>query len=157
MRPLIVLVLSVCWGTAALGAEPSLAAVQKVYLLPMVGGLDQYLADRITREGLFTVVVDPKQADAVWSERADAGLTAALDDLYAPPKKKEEPTPTGFGPPSVSRRSASRSRGNIFLVGVGSRQVIWSTFLNLDDTSPKGLSKSARQIVQQVKRGLKKE
>ena len=157
MRPLIVLVLSVCLGTAARAAEPSLAAVQKVYLLPMVGGLDQYLADQITREGLFTVVVDPKQADAVWSERADAGLTAALDDLYAPAKKEEEPTPTGFEPPSASRRSASRSRGNIFLVGVGSRQVIWSTFLNLEDTSPKGLSKSARQIVQQVKRGLKKE
>ena len=157
MRPLIVLVLSVCLGTVALAAEPSLATVQKVYLLPMVGGLDQYLAEQITREGLFTVVVDPKQADAVWSERADAGLTAALDDLYAPPKKKEEPTPTGFEPPPVSRRAASRSRGNIFLVGIGSRQVIWSTFLNLDDTSPKGLSRSARQIVQQVKRGLKKE
>ena len=68
-------------GTAARAAEPSLAAVQKVYLLPMVGGLDQYLADQITREGLFTVVVDPKQADAVWSERADAGLTAYKHNL----------------------------------------------------------------------------
>src|SRR6185369_11592497 len=114
MRPLIVLVLSLCLGTAARAADASLAGVQKVYLLPMVGGFDQYLAEQITREGLFTVVVDPKQADAVWSERVDAGLTAALDDLYTPSKKKDEPAPTGFEAPPISKRAAARSRGNIF-------------------------------------------
>ena len=140
-----------------LAAEPPLASVQKVYLLPMAGGLDQYLAEQITREGLFTVVVDPKQAQAVWSERVDAGFTAVLDELYAAPKKEETAPPAGPEPTPAARRSASRSRGNVFLVGVSSRQVIWSTFLDLDDTSPRGLSKAAREIVQKVKRGLKKE
>ena len=156
MRSLIVLILGAGLGGATPAAEPPLAAVQKVYLLPMTGGLDQYLAERITREGLFTVVVDPKQADAVWSERVDAGFSAVLDELYAVPKK-EEKSPSGFEPPPAARRSATRSRGNVFLVGVSSRQVIWSTFLGLDDSSPKGLSKAAREIVQKYKRGIRKE
>ena len=72
MKTLIVLILAA--GLGAFAAAPSsLSSVHKVYLMPMSGGLDQYLAERLTQEGVFTVVVDPKQADAVWSERVDPG------------------------------------------------------------------------------------
>ena len=45
---------------APLEAERAgLRQVQSVYLLPMGYGLDQYLANRLTAEGVFEVVTDP--------------------------------------------------------------------------------------------------
>ena len=83
MRTLIVLILSGWWGVAA---SAELSEVKKVYLFPMTGGLEQYLAERLTAGGVFQVVVDPKQADAVWSERLDEGFRAALEELNPPAK-----------------------------------------------------------------------
>ena len=47
---------SLAWGA-------SLPDVHAVYLLPMAGGLDQFLASRLASENVFRVVTDPKQAD----------------------------------------------------------------------------------------------
>lgn len=124
--------------------------------MPMAGGLDQYLAERLTREGVFTVVVDPKQADAVWSERVDPGFAGALDELYPPPKPEGAKEEAEAEKPPF-RRALGRARGNVFLVGVASRQIIWSTFLRVEDTSPKGLHRAARDIVKILKKDLKRE
>jgi hypothetical protein len=54
------------WGLLAslvLGAD--VTSVKAVYLLPMAGGLDQYLANRLTGDQVFRVVTDPKLADAI--------------------------------------------------------------------------------------------
>jgi len=48
--------------------------VQAVYLLPMAGGLDQYLANRLTSAGVFRVVTDPKMADAIFTDQLGAGF-----------------------------------------------------------------------------------
>ncbi|MBI3693779.1 MAG: hypothetical protein HY238_02910, partial [Acidobacteria bacterium] len=127
MKTLIVLILAFGLGAFAAG-PPSLSSVHKVYLMPMSGGLDQYLAERLTTEGVFTVVVDPKQADAVWSERVDSGFTETMQQMYPAPKaakdakeKKESDEQTKDQP---IRRSLGRARGNVFLVGVASRQVV---------------------------------
>ena len=74
---------------AALGspaAEISGARVQTVYLLPMAHGLDQFVANRLTREHLLEVVADPKRADAVFTDRLGEAFELQLDDLYPAPK-----------------------------------------------------------------------
>ncbi len=159
MKTLIVLVLATTWGAVA-AAPADLAGVQKVYLMPMSSGLDQHLADQIARHSLFTVVVDPKQANAIWTERIDASFFSAFNELFPPPhpdkdkeKKKEESLAAADKPPS--RGSWGRTRGTIFLVGVQSRQVLWSTFLPLGDTSPKGLHHTAQDIVKNFQRDTK--
>jgi len=155
------MVLAAGLGVAAAGLE-ALAGVQKVYLMPMTAGLDQHLADQLAREGGFTVVVDPKQAQAVWTERIDAGFFAALNEQYpaakpeAEKKKTDDSLEAGAKPPA-SGRSWGRSRGTIFLVGVASRQVVWSTFRPLEDTSPKGLDEAAREVVKRLKRAMGRE
>lgn len=160
MKTLIVLILAFGLGAFAAG-PPSLSSVHKVYLMPMSGGLDQYLAERLTTEGVFTVVVDPKQADAVWSERVDSGFTETMQQMYPAPKAakdaKEKKESDEDKKDQPIRRSLGRARGNVFLVGVASRQVVWSTYLKLEDRSPRGLHQAAREIVKQLKKDLKTE
>ena len=161
MKTLIVLILGAGLGvfagcaSAAADAPNNLASVHKVYMTSMAGGLDQYLAQMLTREGLFVVVVDPKQADAVWSERVDEAFTDTLRDLYPPAPAKAEKKDTGdvqIDPPR--KHSFGGGRGNIFLVGVGSRQVVWSTYLKLQDRSPKAMHRAAQDIVKQLKKDI---
>ena len=49
------------FSTLALAAvNPQLEKVQSIYILPMSGGMDQYLANRITQLGKMQVVADPQ-------------------------------------------------------------------------------------------------
>jgi hypothetical protein len=86
----------------ASSANAQLANVHSVYLLPMGGGLDQHLANRITGAGLFQVVTDPKKADAVFTDRLGEGLETRLSELYPepqPPKPQPaEPKPQPVEP-----------------------------------------------------------
>jgi hypothetical protein len=61
--------LLVLLGTAAFAQT---AGVRTVYILPMAGGLDQYLAGWLTREHIMQVVTDPRAADAVFTDRLGA-------------------------------------------------------------------------------------
>ena len=156
MRTLIVLILAGCWGLLSAAETPTLSSVQKVYLLPMTGGLDQYLAERLTAEGVFKVVVDPKQADAIWSERVDPAFATVLGGMYPAPRpaEKEKEEKAEQKDQQQPRRSYGRARGTLFLVGISLRQVIWSTYRKLDDTSSEGLHRAARDIVKQLKKDL---
>lgn len=88
----IVAVLLSGFFALALNAGAQLANVHSVYLLPMTGGLDQYLANRITNSGLFQVVMDPKKADAVFTDRLGDATESRLAELYPePPEPKPEP------------------------------------------------------------------
>ena len=76
--------------SAALGAvEIAGSNVQSVYLMPMSGGLDQYLAHQITSAHTFSVVTDAKHADAIFTDRLGEALRTQLEKLYPEPKKKE--------------------------------------------------------------------
>src|SRR5688500_13830221 len=78
-----------CVSTFAANVHPDLMEVREVYLLPMSGGLDQYLANRLTREGRFEVVTDPKNADAVFTDRLGPAFEDKLKELYPRPPKPE--------------------------------------------------------------------
>ena len=48
-----------------------LKQVKTVYILGMVNGLDQFLANRLTNSGAIWVVLDPVNADAILTDRLD--------------------------------------------------------------------------------------
>ncbi|MBI2680665.1 MAG: hypothetical protein HYX25_06615 [Candidatus Solibacter usitatus] len=60
--------------------------VQSVYVMPMSGGLDQFLAHQITRTHTFSVVTDAKRADAIFTDRLGDALHTQLEKLYPEPK-----------------------------------------------------------------------
>src|SRR5438128_12472019 len=89
--------LLLCSLLACLSLGANISQVQSVYLLPMSGGLDQYLANRLS--GVFRVVTDPKLADAVFTNQLGETFEQQLAKLYAPPhhrksqKDRQPPTP----------------------------------------------------------------
>ena len=155
-------------GMAALsGAD--LTGVHTVYMLPMAHGLEQYLANCLTRDHVFTIVTDPKMADAVLSEHVGAALQEKLDEMLAPPPP-EKPEKSGDGSSGsladafdkmaspVRNSTVGRSKGTLFLVDTKSRQVVWSTYELPKDVTSKELDRIASAIVSRLKKdmGLKK-
>lgn len=143
----------------------TLSDVQAVYFQPMRNSLDQYLAEQISEQGVFPVVVDPKLASAVLTDRIDAPFLAAMDELFPKPDDKaaqanEEDTQaegsieSGAPLKSPVNRSLGRPRGTLFLVDVASRRVLWSTFLKEYQATPNELHKQARQVVERLKKQL---
>jgi hypothetical protein len=72
-------------STAPAAVNPQLKQVNKVYILSMAGGMDQYLANRLTVMGVFQVVSDPQKADAILTDRIGDYFEAKLKELYPPP------------------------------------------------------------------------
>lgn len=79
-------------GTGQAASAVSLAQVKSVYLLPMSRGMDQYLANCLTRNGVFQVVTDPAKADALLTDHLGASFEASVKELY--PEVKPAVTPT---------------------------------------------------------------
>jgi len=82
--------------SGALAAAADLSAVKNVYVMPMNRGLDQYVASRLTAQGVFSVVTDPKLADAVLTDRVGDTLQAQLEIIFptAKPEDEEDAEPT---------------------------------------------------------------
>src|SRR5437762_10174294 len=104
----------------SLGADVS--DVKSVYLLPMAGGLDQHLANRLS--GVLRVVTDPKLADAVFTDRLGEPFEKKLAELYPAPvdPDKEDKDDNKRNAPASS---FGLGRGTIFLVDLKSRAVVW--------------------------------
>ena len=121
--------------------------------------------EQITQEGVFQVVVDPRLADAVLTDRIDNKFLAGMNELFPLPKPEqaddsakqeaEEPDPdTLYRPQQPPNRSTARSKGTLFLVDVKSRQVLWSTYLKEFYPSPNQLHKQARNVVARLKKQI---
>jgi len=146
----VILLCSLAFGDSA----RDLRTVKTVYLLPMGNGLDQYLADRIAREGIYTVVTDPERADAIFTDRIGESFEQALKELYNPPA--EETEQDKFGAPHERVHGASwRGRGTVFLVDRESRAVMWSTFVPISGSQPVDVEKRARHIADALSKHLK--
>ena len=155
-----------------------------MYLLPMGRGLDQFIANRLTRMHVMQVVTDPAKADTIFTDQVGATLEDKLKDLYPPPpdpeakeaaKEKEaaakEKAEKPGAPASQARPSlladtvnkadkaggmgvSGRGRGTIFLVDVKSRQVLWSAFERPKNFSPHELDHTAERVVKRLKEDL---
>ena len=131
-------------ATAAFATvNPGLHDVKRVYILAMTAGMDQFLANQLTKAGVFDVVTDPKKADAIITDRLGESFEHKLDDLYPPPTPPKETKPADStsdpakpagkadplagldlsGAPKPS--TMGRSKGNIFIVSRSSRSVLW--------------------------------
>ena len=158
--------------------KQQLKQVNTVYILGMSGGMDQYLANRLTNMGVFQVVTDPQKADAIITDRLGEPFEAKLKELYPPPappapvkdakdakddkdsktapadkKEKDDKDKTDTG--GVTRvGSFNRGRGNIFIVDRKSKNVVWSTYDRPKDTTPGELSKTAERVVKRLKDDL---
>jgi hypothetical protein len=161
--------------------RPELAQVKNVYLLPMAQGLDQYLANHLNRRGIYQIVADPAMADAVFTEQLGRDFEHRFNELYPSPEKlakekeakearekdkdkdkdkDEKPgddsAETSLKDQMVMRSSSfSRGRGNVFLVDVKSRRVVWSFHLRPQNSNPREINQTAEQIVERLDRDLK--
>ena len=145
-----------------------LGRVQKVYLWPMSDSLDQFLAEQVATEGVFDVVVDPKRAQAILTDRISSEFLEGMEELFPTPeeiaeaeKEEEEEADDPAAVPAGAYRperspiySASRAEGAVFLVDVRTREVLWSTFLKGYDTTPKAMHRQARMVVMRLKKQL---
>jgi len=168
MKRLVCLLFS---SGAILAAE--LSGVHSVYFFPMPRGLDQYLANRVTNDHIFTVVTDPKLADAFFSDRVGEALQTEIEAALAKPQPKEAAKDAPKAAKSDPRNPASafgdtankldnpslnsswaRGKGNIFLVDAKSRQVVWSTFEPPKNSTDRELDRTASDIVNRLKKDL---
>jgi hypothetical protein len=149
MKCLSIAVLSALFSIA--GAHGEVLGVKTVYLLPMAGGLDQYLALQLTSRGVLQVVTDPKKADAILTDGIGARLEESLTAIYGAPVDKDKSDKAGtteFAHPVMQR--LSNSRGVVFLVNRSSRDVLWSTFERPKSAQPEELKHAAAKIVDRL-------
>ena len=176
--------LTVLAAAAFATVNPQLHQVKRVYILAMGSGMDQFLANQLTKEGVFEVVTDPKKADAIVTDNVGEAFQRKLDDLYPPPPKPKTETeatkpaadagtsldvgdsssakPTrkdpldglDFSGGGVRTSSFGRSKGNIFVVDRNSRSVLWSVYERPKNTTPGELTKTAGKVVKQLKDDL---
>jgi len=142
-------------ASAASGQPPAPA---NVYILPMGGGLDQYLAGQLTRSRILPVVADPKAAGIILTDRIGEAFEAKLAQLIPPApsdddkdgdEKKDAPFHPAF-------RSSART-GTYFLVDAKTRQVVWSGYCRpVANPTPDRLNRQAAQIAKSLKTGLGK-
>jgi hypothetical protein len=151
---------------ALCGADSApLSGVHSVYLLPMGGGLDQFLATRLTGAHLFVVVTDPAKAEAVFTDKLGEALQMRLDQLFAPPKpKKTDEAKDGDkdkalkdDTPHPPSSSFGQGKGTIFLVDTKARTVIWSTYEKPKNSTSDEMNRIAGRITDQLKRELGKK
>ncbi|MDZ4799669.1 MAG: hypothetical protein SGI92_16030 [Bryobacteraceae bacterium] len=143
-----------------------LLEIRYVYVMPMSGGLDQYLANRLTANGRYVVVTDPTLADALLTDQVGATFEDKYKELYPPPppppevkpaadkdKKPEEKSLVSLmsgGTAAPRNTSFSRGKGNVFLVDRGSHNVVWSTFLRPKNSGPAEMNHAADEIVDRM-------
>lgn len=144
-------------------SHAQLKQVQTVYLLPMGGGLDQYLATRMVEEHLFQVVTDPKRADAIIVDRIGEGLEDKLAELYPDEKKKAEKDldkDKKFGDSSgngqrVGSTNLQRGRGTIFLIDRRTHTVLWSIYSPSRSVQAKDVHRNAESITKKLALAIK--
>jgi hypothetical protein len=139
---------SLAGASGALGAD--FHGVKTVYLLPMSGGLDQYLAVRLTNGEILQVVTDPQKADALFTDHVGEAFEKSLDDLYGAVPKTADSKASGSDFARVG--GGQHAQGTFFLVDRKTRDVVWS-----DEESPKGTSPTEmRRIAERVSSRLSK-
>lgn len=165
MRWIVFLLLSVLAGAAEIGGS----SVRTIYILPMGHGLDQYVANRLTREHVLEVVADGARADAILTDSLGKPLETELEKLHPTPKPKEQDadndsedsdtaktsrTKKTFSASEAPISTFARGKGTLFLVDARSRAVLWSVYERPTKFTPDQLDHTAKQVVDRLKRDL---
>ena len=147
-------------------AATDLKDIRSVYTWPMAKSFDQYLAEQITAENVFDVVVDPQLADVILTDRIDAPFLAVMNDLFplsagknqkAPITAKQDKSDSIESGGTIKRpinRVLGRPQGTLFLVHIETRKVLWSTYLREHEATPNKLHQMASGVVKRLKKAL---
>lgn len=135
----------------AVASAQDLGTIRTVYLLPMSGGVDQYLAVQLTSTHIFQVVTDPQKADAIFTDRIGLNFEQALHELRGEEKAPPEEA-ANYDRPAMA--PLSRGKGSFFLVDHKSHNVLWSTYVPHKDNSASTLNRMAEKIVDQLGKDL---
>lgn len=124
-------------------AALNLSAMKVIYVLPMKDRMDSYLTAELVKWGRYEVTLNPKQADAIFSDFPQLDIKGLLAD------------------PSKLNRPSKSPRGVAFLIDPKSEKVIWSTSKDLSTsylihTEHKSAKDLAHQIVGQLKKDTSK-
>jgi len=167
MRWTAFLLFSVLAGAAEIGGS----SVRTIYILPMGHGLDQYVANRLTREHVLDVVADAARADAILTDTLGKPLEFELEKLHPTPKPQEQDADSDSDSEDSDSRPTSRTKktfttseapistfargkGTLFLVDAHSRAVLWSVYERPAKSTPDELDHTARRVVDRLKRDL---
>lgn len=134
-----------------------LSKVHTVYIVGMSSGLDQYLSNRLSSNGVVWIVLDPARADAILTDRLDEIFWAWLNARY--PLQSKAPLPA-HGDDLRARdfiAANTRSRGNLFLIDPKSRLVLWSCYDQAKNTSAGELDHVAMRVTKRLKVSLGKK
>lgn len=138
-------------------AQSPLATAKNVYLTPMSGGLDQYLALHLTKESVLQVVTDSTKADVVFADRVGEDFKQIMAELEGKNQQQDQPLKAGEAPSFArpSMRPLSKARGTIFLVDRLTGNVVWSILEQPKSTSVDDLNAAAKRITGDLKKALK--
>ena len=127
----------------AMLANAQYAGPKTVYIFPMASGLDQYLAQWLTKDHVMQVVADPKTAEVVMTDRLGEAFEQKLKQLRSQSDKKSDEPVHAF--------RSTRAQGTIFLVDAKSRQVLWSDYQAPPrSNSDRDLNRAAEQISRKI-------
>src|SRR6266853_5335582 len=120
------------------------AGPKTVYILPMAAGLDQYLAQWLTKDHTMQVVADPGAADVVMTDRLGEAFEQKMKQIRPGDEKKPDDS-------FHNSFRSTRARGTIFLVDAKSRQVLWSDYQKPPRSNSDGdLNHAAEQIAKKL-------
>lgn len=160
------------WMFPAMLCAAELKDVKSVYLYPMSGGLDQHLANQLTKDHVFRVVADPKLADALFTDqlgkqfeyradhiKRDTDKLAAASPVVAPPPAQQLspgviPTVAASQTSEPPSSTFTKGRGTVFLVDAKSREVVWSDYLRPKNSSSHELEQTAKRLAKNISKTL---
>jgi hypothetical protein len=120
--------------------------IHSIYVLPMAGGLDQYLAQTIAADHALQISVDARTADAILTDHLGAAFEQQLDLIAG--KEKEQ------GADSHPLFRTTTGRGTVFLVDAKSRRVLWSDYEKPSRATPARIAERiARKLQRFTKQG----
>jgi hypothetical protein len=133
------------------------AGPKTVYILPMAGGLDQYVAQSLTKDHIMQVVTDPKAAEVIMTDRLGQSFELQMKEIHPQPareaKKDDKDDALGLKTndttPHIFR--SSRALGTIFLVDAKSLHVLWSEYQRPPrSNSDRDLNRTAEDIARKI-------
>jgi len=120
------------------------AGPKTVYILPMAAGLDQYLAQWLTKNHAMQVVADPRIAEVFMTDRLGEAFEQKVKEIHPDGDKKSDDT-------ARNTFRTTKARGTIFLVDAKSRQVLWSDYQKPPrSNSDSDLNRAAEQIARKI-------
>lgn len=116
-----------------------LDSVRTIYVIPMKDRLEHFLTNELVKWGHFEVTINPRQADALFSDTTDVDIK----NLMTADAK--------------IRKTTARTRGTAFLIDLKTERVLWSAAKKPSESFFLGGVKSIRELAEEIVGQLRKD